>query len=184
MTDLTSFAESLKSEKCEILINSPMSRHTSFRVGGNADIVAIPEDIDALWKFHRIIKVKSAIVTANSVTGMADENDKTSDKKYAKLNGETVLVGESGIADYLGYSVEAYVYYDEDEDYGEVKYAELSDKNITVTVKPVGAPSFVISSEKLYWVFATHTGHFVNPKSSNCLICASAFDVKFTPSPP
>lgn len=48
MTDLTSFAESLKSDKCEILINSPMSRHTSFRVGGNADIVAIPEDIDAL----------------------------------------------------------------------------------------------------------------------------------------
>ncbi len=48
MTDLTAFAESLKSENCDILINSPMSRHTSFRVGGNADIVAIPTDIDAL----------------------------------------------------------------------------------------------------------------------------------------
>ncbi len=48
MTDLTALAESLKSENCEILINSPMSRHTSFRVGGNADIVAIPSDTDAL----------------------------------------------------------------------------------------------------------------------------------------
>ena len=115
------------------------------------------EDTDALWKFHRINKVKSAVVTANSLTGMADESEKTSDKKYAELNGETVLVGESGIADYLGYTVEAYVYYDEDEDYGEVKYIELSNKNITVTVKPedilddtnqFSAYNFVYETEK------------------------------------
>lgn len=48
MTDLTFFAESLKSDNCEVLLNSPMSRHTSFRVGGNADIVAIPEDYETL----------------------------------------------------------------------------------------------------------------------------------------
>lgn len=60
MTDLTAFAESLKSENCEILINSPMSRHTSFRVGGNADIVAIPADTKALYTV--ISKSKEASV--------------------------------------------------------------------------------------------------------------------------
>ena len=31
---------------------------------------------------------------------------------------------------------------------------------LIVTVKPSGAPIFVASSEKLYCVFATHTGRF------------------------
>ena len=48
MTDLTFFAESLKSDSCEVLLNSPMSRHTSFKVGGCADIVAVPKTEKAL----------------------------------------------------------------------------------------------------------------------------------------
>lgn len=43
MIDLSAFAESLKTDNCEILINSPMSRQTSFKVGGNADIIAFPK---------------------------------------------------------------------------------------------------------------------------------------------
>ena len=78
MTDLTSFAESLKSEKCEILINSPMSRHTSFRVGGNADIVAIPEDIDALCT---VVKKASAVSLPYMVIG----------------NGSNLLVRDCGL---------------------------------------------------------------------------------------
>lgn len=42
MINLSAFAESLKSDNCEILIDSPMSRQTSFKVGGNADIIAFP----------------------------------------------------------------------------------------------------------------------------------------------
>ena len=122
------------------------------------------EDVDALWKFHRIIKVKSAVVTANSVTGMVDEADKTSDKKYAELNGETVLVGDSEIADYLGYTVEAYVYYDEDEDYGEVKYIELSDKNITVTVKPENILDDTNQFSAYNFVYETDKGKIKNVK--------------------
>ncbi len=50
MIDLSAFAESLKSEYCEILVNSPMSRQTSFKVGGNADIIAFPKNEKALEK--------------------------------------------------------------------------------------------------------------------------------------
>lgn len=48
MIDLSAFAESLKSEYCEILVDSPMSRQTSFKVGGNADIIAFPKTEKAL----------------------------------------------------------------------------------------------------------------------------------------
>lgn len=48
MLDLSSFSESLKSDNCEILIDSPMSRQTSFKVGGNADIIAFPKTVSAL----------------------------------------------------------------------------------------------------------------------------------------
>ncbi len=48
MIDLYTFAESLKSDNCDILIDSPMSRQTSFKVGGNADIIAFPKNIDSL----------------------------------------------------------------------------------------------------------------------------------------
>lgn len=48
MINLSAFAESLKSDNCEILINSPMSRQTSFRVGGNADIIAFPKNENEL----------------------------------------------------------------------------------------------------------------------------------------
>lgn len=48
MTNLSAFAESLKSDNFEILINSPMSRQTSFRVGGNADIISFPSTEDEL----------------------------------------------------------------------------------------------------------------------------------------
>ena len=53
MIDLYTFAKSLESDSCEILVNSPMSRHTSFKVGGNADIVALPKNVDSL---ARILK--------------------------------------------------------------------------------------------------------------------------------
>ena len=48
MIDLYTFAKSLKSDNCEILVDSPMSRQTSFKVGGNADIIAFPKNVDSL----------------------------------------------------------------------------------------------------------------------------------------
>ena len=53
MFDLNTFAESLKSDNCEILVNSPMSRQTSFKVGGNADIIAFPKNEEAILSVIR-----------------------------------------------------------------------------------------------------------------------------------
>ena len=50
MIDLYAFAKSLKSDNCEILVDSPMSRQTSFKVGGNADIIVYPEYIEIVLK--------------------------------------------------------------------------------------------------------------------------------------
>lgn len=48
MIDLYAFAESLKSDNCDILVDSPMSRQTSFKAGGNADVIAFPKTVASL----------------------------------------------------------------------------------------------------------------------------------------
>jgi len=119
------------------------------------------DEIDALWKFHNIVRVK-AVVTANGVTGLSEEAGKTSGNEYAELNGEVVYVGNSNIADYLGYSVEAYVYYEEDEEIGEVKFAEPSNKNITVTVKPENICNDANQFSAYNFVYETESGKIKN----------------------
>lgn len=47
MSDL-SFADRIRSPECEVLVDAPMSRQTTFRAGGNADIIAFPKTKDAL----------------------------------------------------------------------------------------------------------------------------------------
>lgn len=115
------------------------------------------EDKDALWKYHRIVKAK-AVVTATGITGLSKESDKTFDSRYAKLNGEQVLVGTSGVEDYLGYAVEAYVYYDEDEDFGEVKYITPSNKNVSVTVDAENILSESSDFSAYKFVYETESG--------------------------
>lgn len=78
MIDLSAFAESLKSEYCEILVKSPMSRQTSFKVGGNADIIAFPKNRTAL--LEALNKAKS-----NSVPF------------FVMGNGSNLLVKDCGI---------------------------------------------------------------------------------------
>lgn len=121
------------------------------------------EETDALWKFHRIIKVK-AVVTANSITGLEEASEKTSDDRYAELDGEKVLTGSSNIANYLGYSVESYVYYDKDEDMGEVKFAVPSNKNTTVTVKAKNILGDTNEFSAYNFVYETETGKRKNVK--------------------
>lgn len=121
------------------------------------------EDKDALWKFHRTIKAK-AIVTATGVTGLEDESDKTSGNDYAKLNGEVVAVGDSDAAEYLGYAVEAYVYYDEDDDFGEVKYITPSSKNTTVVVDAKNVLSESADFTAYKFVYENEAGRVKNVK--------------------
>ena len=52
----------------------------------------------------------------------------------------------------------------------------------TVMRKSRGAPSFFASSEKLYCVFAMHTGMPPKPRPSSFASSAAAFGSKSTPS--
>lgn len=50
MSDLTSLQQELAGRKlcCELKYNEPMSKHTSFRIGGGAEVMAFPKNSDAL----------------------------------------------------------------------------------------------------------------------------------------
>ena len=57
--------------------NEPMSRHTSFKIGGNADLYIIPHDMDALIETVRILK-------------------ETETKRYFLGNATNVLFDDAG----------------------------------------------------------------------------------------
>lgn len=61
----------------EIKQNEPMSRHTSFKIGGNADLYIIPHDMDALIETVRILK-------------------ETETKRYFLGNATNVLFDDAG----------------------------------------------------------------------------------------
>lgn len=61
----------------EIKQNEPMSRHTSFKIGGNADLYIIPHDMDALIEIVRILK-------------------ETETKRYFLGNATNVLFDDAG----------------------------------------------------------------------------------------
>ncbi len=78
MTDYSSFINTVESADCQILIDSPMSSQTTFRAGGNADIIAFPSNAKAL------IRVLS-------------EAKKADIPVIVLGNGSNVLVSDSGI---------------------------------------------------------------------------------------
>ena len=61
----------------EIKQNEPMSRHTSFKIGGNADLYIIPHDMDALIETVRILR-------------------ETETKRYFLGNATNVLFDDAG----------------------------------------------------------------------------------------
>ena len=56
--------------------------------------------------------------------------------------------------------------------------------SLTVTVKPVGRPIFVASSDREYWVLAMQTGILSKPSSLISASCFCAAAVKLMPSAP
>ncbi|MCD7828559.1 MAG: UDP-N-acetylmuramate dehydrogenase [Clostridiales bacterium] len=48
MTDKSEFLRIMKDEDCKILSDSPMSAQTTFKTGGNAEIIVLPKNINAL----------------------------------------------------------------------------------------------------------------------------------------
>ena len=65
-------------KKSQVLFNEPMSRHTSFRIGGPADAFVIAGDLDELRRVFRISK-KSGLPL------------------HVAGSGTNILVGDRGI---------------------------------------------------------------------------------------
>lgn len=78
MTDYSSFVNGISSSDCRVLTDFPMSRQTTFKAGGNADIIVFPATTDALISILKAAKSENILCT---VLG----------------NGSNVLVKDEGI---------------------------------------------------------------------------------------
>ena len=72
------FLKYLQNINAKVLFDQPMSKHTSFKIGGNADCVIIPEDNDAILKVLRMVKTLEIPL-------------------FVMGNGSNILVGDGGI---------------------------------------------------------------------------------------
>ena len=71
MTELTSLQQKLAQHapKCALKYNEPMSQHTSFRIGGGAEVMAFPknrEELAEILKIAASLEIKPAILGAGT----------------------------------------------------------------------------------------------------------------------
>jgi len=71
MTDLTNLQKLLakKLPECELRFHEPMSKHTSFRIGGPVEVMAFPDNRDTLSKLLKLsadLDIKPAILGAGT----------------------------------------------------------------------------------------------------------------------
>ena len=79
MTELTLLQQELTAEVCCVKYNEPMSRHTSFRIGGGVEVMAFPksrEELSALLKRCHELDVKPVILGAGTNVLAPDEGMK------------------------------------------------------------------------------------------------------------
>jgi UDP-N-acetylmuramate dehydrogenase len=93
-------------DKKNIFVNEPMSKHTTFRVGGNADVLASPSTIDELTsviKYLRLNNIKHIVIGNGSNIVVEDNGYRGVIVKTSKLNSinikENVL--EAGCGAFL-----------------------------------------------------------------------------------
>ena len=78
MTNLTLFQQKISAflPEIELRFNEPMSRHTSFRIGGGAEVMAFPkcrEELAQVLKMSALLDVKPAILGAGTNILAPDE---------------------------------------------------------------------------------------------------------------
>lgn len=78
MTELTDFQRKISAllPEIELKYNEPMSKHTSFRIGGGAEVMAFPktrEELSQLLKTSALLDVKPAILGAGTNVLAPDE---------------------------------------------------------------------------------------------------------------
>lgn len=81
MTELTDFQKKIASllEGVELRFFEPMSKHTSFRIGGDAEVIAMPkngEELSKILKVSALLDVKPAILGAGTNILAPDEGIK------------------------------------------------------------------------------------------------------------
>ena len=83
MTDMTVFQQKISAliSDIELRFNEPMANHTSFRIGGGAEVMAFPKNIDEL---SRVLKM-SALLDCNPVILGAGTNVLAPDKGMSGL---------------------------------------------------------------------------------------------------
>ncbi|QAA34082.1 UDP-N-acetylmuramate dehydrogenase [Clostridium manihotivorum] len=93
-------------DKKNIFVNEPMSKHTTFRVGGNADVLVSPANIDELisvLEYLRLNNVKHIVIGNGSNVVVEDSGYRGVIVKTSKLNSinikENVL--EAGCGAFL-----------------------------------------------------------------------------------
>ena len=78
MTEMTTFQQKISafSGRIELRFNEPMAKHTSFRIGGNAEVMAFPktkEELAALLKQSSLLDCNFAILGAGTNVLAPDE---------------------------------------------------------------------------------------------------------------
>ncbi len=78
MTDFTDFQRGISRllPDIKLLFNEPMAKHTSFRIGGPAEVMAFPENTDQLaeiLKVSEVLDIKPAIIGAGTNILAPDE---------------------------------------------------------------------------------------------------------------
>ena len=95
------------SEKCECRLNEPMSKHTTFRIGGNADIVLYPDNeivISEIIKYCKTENIPLKIFGKGSNILVSDEGIRGAviilDSRFSKLEllDETSVCCQAGAA--------------------------------------------------------------------------------------
>ncbi len=95
------------SKKCECRLNEPMSKHTTFRIGGNADIVLYPDNeivITEIIKYCKTENIPLKIFGKGSNILVSDEGIRGAviilDSRFSKLEliSETVVSCQAGAA--------------------------------------------------------------------------------------
>ena len=79
MTELTLLQQKMTASSCELKYNEPMSRHTSFRIGGRAEVMAFPksrEELSDLLKLCGGLDITPVILGAGTNVLAPDEGMK------------------------------------------------------------------------------------------------------------
>ncbi|MBP3360929.1 MAG: S-layer homology domain-containing protein [Clostridia bacterium] len=110
---------------CEIPVMEYDISNKVYKAGEN-------DNDTALYYFHKIAKIRG-VVAANDITGLYDTADVQLEGQVL-IDGECMDVGITNAKDMLGYSVTAYVYYQDESETGEIKYVSADSMNKTLTV--------------------------------------------------